>query len=714
MTTIVVEKNLITQQDIAYGENSFTQVRGGGTFPVDQVRCIYPVNSLAELNSLDPVKFPKVILFTGNNFYLYTYVGGNWVEQKTKNIDSWASIATVLPTAAGQLFSLAQHTSPGIGGGTLMSFAGTATDNGGTQKDALGGYYLKRINYDKLKPEMFGYAKIVDMPNATLLAYLDAGGAVQDVIGVAPNFVEQILLGQRDVSMLVMSDSTANETDEWVYVTAQALAAKFPTHSVVYYLWNTTSYNAPVNISTGSGSKKIYINNGAIPGATAAYFLGSNRPAVYNSMTADLVILSYGHNMGTAANYNQVFNFHVTAFSEIIADNPTAETVVTIQNIDTQFPVYSGIQAQAIHDIASILGCGVIDVREIFTEKYVQGGIANWLRPADPIHPNAVGERVWSNIVFNALINTAKKPSVPRNILADSEQNLVYNDMFYLWLWSDTLPSGYTINAYCTASSDKVNFETKGYSVKLTSTGTVGQIGILSNDFGGTLPKFNKANGATFSARVKPSAASGNNCGRVEVDLGGGVVVSSWPRTEPKNGWYWSSVYLTSAQLIAATKCILSVYSGETTDTVSIDRITLNEGNLLKNSRFKPIVTKQFYKPTNVLPKTVNDILVITGNQVQATNTIDAYPGFKINITDLEIGTSYTATWTSAIAAANSAVLVRSYGGGGAVQATATPLNTNTITWVAIADSASLQVEILAASAGTTTFTVTNLSIMKT
>lgn len=629
-------------------------------------------------------------------------------------VETWAAISTITPNAAGQVFTLKQHTSGGLGGGTLMAFAGSVTDDGGTQKNCLGGFHLKRIQYVNLTPEMFGYSRIVDMPNATLTAYLDAGGNIQDVIGIAPNFIEQILLGQRDVSMLVMSDSTANETDEWVYVTAQALAVKFPTHSVIYTLWDTTSYYSPVTVSTGSGSKKIYINNAAIPGATAAHFLGDKRPAVYNSMTADLVIFSYGHNMGTAASYDQIFNFHVSAYSEFIADNPTAEVAVTIQNIDTQFPVYSGLQAAANHAIASVLGCAVIDVREVFAEKYVQGGIADWLRPADLIHPNATGERVWSNIVFNALTNTAKKPSVPRNILADSEQNLVYNDMFYLWLWSDSLPSSYTINSYCTASSDTTNYETKGYSLKLTSTGAVGQIGIVSTDFGGTLSKLNKANGATFSARVKPSTGSGNNCGRVEVDLGGGVVVSSWPRAEPKNGWYWSSVFLTSAQLLVATKCILSVYSGETTDTVSIDRINLNEGNLLKNSKFKPIALTQLYRPYNVFQKTTNDVLVVTGDQVQCTNTIDAYPGFKINITDLTIGTSYTATWTSAIAAANSGVFVRSFGGGGSIQATATPLNTNTITWTAIADSASLQIEILAASAGVTTFTVTNLSIVKT
>jgi len=59
-------------------------------------------------------------------------------------IDTWADIATVTPTAAGQLFTLAQHTSGSIGGGTLMSFVGSVSDDGGTQKNALGGFYLKR------------------------------------------------------------------------------------------------------------------------------------------------------------------------------------------------------------------------------------------------------------------------------------------------------------------------------------------------------------------------------------------------------------------------------------------------------------------------------------------------------------------------------------------------------------------------------------------
>jgi len=71
-------------------------------------------------------------------------------------IETWADIATVTPTAAGQLFTLKQHTSGGLGGGTLMAFVGSVTDDGGTKKNCLGGFYLKRINIGYVTPEMFG------------------------------------------------------------------------------------------------------------------------------------------------------------------------------------------------------------------------------------------------------------------------------------------------------------------------------------------------------------------------------------------------------------------------------------------------------------------------------------------------------------------------------------------------------------------------------
>lgn len=191
MTTFVVEKNLITQQDIAFGENTFTQVRGGGTFSVDEVRALYPINSLAELNTLDPIKFPKAVLFLGTYFVFYNYIAGNWKEQKFNTINSWAEIDTTVVLYPGQLFTLAQHTSNGVGGGTLISRAGSVTDDGGTKKDsATIGFYLERTNYIYLTPEDFGaigvtYATAsIDCTTAftNMFNWINTGGAKKVIL----------------------------------------------------------------------------------------------------------------------------------------------------------------------------------------------------------------------------------------------------------------------------------------------------------------------------------------------------------------------------------------------------------------------------------------------------------------------------------------------------------------------------------------------------
>ncbi len=103
----------------------------------------------------------ELLFYIESGSYIYTIAGSPYpVFVSDKNhpviIDTWADIATVTPTAAGQLFTLKQHTSGGLGGGTLMAFVGSVTDDGGIQKNALGGYYLKRINFIDYDVENFG------------------------------------------------------------------------------------------------------------------------------------------------------------------------------------------------------------------------------------------------------------------------------------------------------------------------------------------------------------------------------------------------------------------------------------------------------------------------------------------------------------------------------------------------------------------------------
>jgi hypothetical protein len=75
-----------------------------------------------------------------------------------RKIDTWAAIGSTSVVGAGQIFTLAQHTSSGLGGGALIAKAGgPVTDDGGTRKNsATGGFYLERVGYANLTPEMFG------------------------------------------------------------------------------------------------------------------------------------------------------------------------------------------------------------------------------------------------------------------------------------------------------------------------------------------------------------------------------------------------------------------------------------------------------------------------------------------------------------------------------------------------------------------------------
>jgi hypothetical protein len=106
-----------------------------------------------------------------------------------------------------------------------------------------------------------------------------------------------------DVSLVVIGDSTGNETTEWVYLFAQWLATQYLTHSVSYRLWNDAGnvYDAAVAISTGSGSNTIRIWNASISGTQPLYLMGAKlSPAVTVTPAASLVVWNHGKNLVSA------------------------------------------------------------------------------------------------------------------------------------------------------------------------------------------------------------------------------------------------------------------------------------------------------------------------------------------------------------------------------------------------------------------------------
>lgn len=538
-----------------------------------------------------------------------------------------------------------------------------------------------------------------------------------DFVGVGRNFMQQIKLQSRSVNLYFLGDSTSGPSYPWVLALAEELADIFPTHSVSYRLFldATNNYGAPTVVSAGTGVHAINIFNASVPGATATYFNSFRRVNLWVD-APDLVIFNYGHNLGSAANSDQIFSFMYSALLDIMGDYPNAEYALTIQNVDTTLIKYTGLQSTVVQNIASLCNLGVIDFRGPFVDAYYAGNIGPLM--IDSVHPSQLGQDLMKKIVLRSLLTNKKVSCTPINPLKECLPNLLYNEHFFQWPFTDPLPYGFSTNGFCTASKDLSDYETLGFSLKLTTTSS--SLGLLSTDQSSILSKVQKSQGITFAARVKSNTGAGNNAGRVEIDMGTSTA-SSFGQSQGRGGWMWVSVYATAAQLASATRLVFSVYSGNNSDITKIDRLGFCSGKILTDSQFKFLQLSDYYNPANVIPKTSNDVLTVASNgSVSVSNAVDLYPGFGINLLYLEIGETYTATWKTTVAGASSGAYVRNFGLVGAIRESVAPLGTNdgsgnllgSLTFTATQTTASIQMEIIK-TAGGTSFTVSNISIVK-
>lgn len=70
--TRTVTKALGGVEDLAYGKGTVRQARAGGVYDITKNRVIRPVDSIAEMNELDPEQFPEVYLTATKTIYEYS------------------------------------------------------------------------------------------------------------------------------------------------------------------------------------------------------------------------------------------------------------------------------------------------------------------------------------------------------------------------------------------------------------------------------------------------------------------------------------------------------------------------------------------------------------------------------------------------------------------------------------------------------------------
>lgn len=406
---------------------------------------------------------------------------------------------------------------------------------------------------------------IEDTASLTSVALSDAivkGAADFGASDAVQPFLSLIENNVRDTHMLLIGDSTGNETWEWAYLFFQDLASRYPSHTFEYRLWNDSSQSYDPAVVIGTGARKVTLWNASFAGATTQSWQAARiTPAVYD-VPADLVMISIGHNEGSGTTYPWAWRARYLSLTESIkAKKPTATMVLVGQNPATA----NNWQAQRIEvykEIAARQGYGFIDAHAAFVEA---GGDLT----IDGIHPNPTGARLWADVMLAAFLRTkaAPRPQQASLLTRRTVENKMPNSIFDEWTAST--PTGWTLS---NVTSEKVTTGTESgaNAVKLTSTATNSSMYM-------NIPASTVA-GKTFTMAVRAKIGAGATGlpGRIGFydNIGGAKLQANG--SEPTDGYRW--ILHEGSFSAGATSARIYIYAGNAGDTITVDRIILTEG----------------------------------------------------------------------------------------------------------------------------------------
>lgn len=395
--------------------------------------------------------------------------------------------------------------------------------------------------------------------NATIAERVGGSGAAQAFLSLIEN-------GTRNADMLVVGDSTGNETSEWVYLFITDLAAQYPSHTFQYRLWNdgTQTYDAATTIATGAGTRTVTLWNASIAGATTQSWQGTRITPAILATPADVVLISLGHN--EQPDVGSWRGRYLSLTETISTRKPTTPLILIGQNPATA----NTLQAQRIEvyrDIAARRGYGFIDAHHAFVEA---GGNLT----VDGIHPTAAGSRLWADTVLGSFTKAKGEPRTqPSSTLVEkTPDNLAPNGL--LTEWTGSVPTGWTFNL-CTPTKDTAGMETGTAAVAVTCDSAGGNVTISLD------PAKVKGKTVTLAVRVKISAGAANTTGRLAL-IDSATSNIQINESYPTDGYRWMMHTATFSANPATAR--IQIYAGTVGSQMTIDRAILVEGVLPRDA----------------------------------------------------------------------------------------------------------------------------------
>lgn len=388
----------------------------------------------------------------------------------------------------------------------------------------------------------------------------------------AARFLAKLDENLSDASIVVAGDSTGDATTEWVYLMAQTLASRYPTHTVTYRAWNgSTAYGAPTTIQTGTGARTLHVYNGSAAGTNADRYMGSAFEAHVVAPNPDLVFVSHGHNE-LSGHPSKRFRVRLMALCEtVLSALPFAGIVLVGQNPQSGNDLMAPLVEEA-RNYAALRGFGFVDVHRAFKER---GDFSPLM--ADAVHPNAAGEAAWHDetVKLFRYDRGAPLPAQGVSSLAEPAQNLLANGDFSQFATGAF--TGWT-GTNVTQAVDTTNFETGTQAARLTSA-TGAQAYLAQN-----VSRFRELRGqwATLAVRMRIASGQPNATGQMHLIDNASLELSREPAA--RDGFFWAVLHKRVDP--AATSLSVRIYANVSTPVSELvaDRAVLCRGVLPRDA----------------------------------------------------------------------------------------------------------------------------------
>lgn len=445
------------------------------------------------------------------------------------------------------------------------------------------------------------------------------------------DFVAKAEAGVSDVTMLVVSDSTAAAAGSWVEQLAPLLAARFPHLSVKRATWtdgSPGSYPALTTVATGSGAYSLNIYNASKSGETWQYHFDVTRwPVMLAALTPDLTFVSLGHNddlagMVSGGSATKQRAKAVTHLEFLRGMHSSARMVLMSQNPNLNSATSSESRANMLRSLAQSRGFGFIDVCQAFHDD--GRTLAGTLISGDNTHPTADGYALWADRVYAEFFpdSTGRVQAQEPPAFSTAGLNFVKDPTFAQYVGT-SLPVNVTLTN-CTHTVDTTNFETEGKSLKLTKTAT-GQA------YADVILPIDRVKGRTVitTARIRvPTGANTTTVG--QVSLRDSVTIDGSATWGQVDQWIWRTMIrkIPATATFATVRIYVDTNAASATlENISIDRVGVWIGDVPHDPAPSELGPIQFadvgflYVPSGTTP---GDALVARMEALGKVTVLDA------------------------------------------------------------------------------------------